>query len=375
MIEATDVNKFYGRFHAVRSLSFRISTGEVVGLLGPNGAGKTTTIRMISGFLPPTSGRIAVCGHDSVRDSLKARRQIGYLAESNPLYPEMRVLDYLTFRARLQGVRSRDRQRAISRVVERCWLADVARRRIGQLSKGYRQRVGLASALIHDPKVLMLDEPSNGLDPTQILETRKLIRDLAKDRTVLVSSHVLPEVERTCDRVIIIARGQVRADGQPARLLARLERDFPPLHVVEVLVDTSAADIRAGEGSGRGSWSGDVPRILSQLRGIPGVRAVALDTMTAARPTPNPTMPAGKFEPPAPSALHPGPGSHWVRLLITPAAGHPDLREAIARRLNMGLVLYRDLERRLPTLENLFSSIIEADTVAPMADQPKPEAA
>ncbi len=389
MIEATDVNKFYGRFQAVRSLSFRISEGEVVGLLGPNGAGKTTTIRMVTGFLPASSGRIEVCGKDTIRHSLAARRNIGYLPESNPLYPEMRVMDYLTFRARLHGVRASKRQQAIGRSIERCWLADVAKKRIGHLSKGYRQRVGLAAALIHDPRVIVLDEPSSGLDPTQILETRNLIRELAKDRTVLVSSHVLPEVERTCDRVIIIVRGEVRADGHPARLLARLERDHPPVHVVELLVDNTAPDARAGERTAAGGWSGDVARIIAQLRSVPGVRLVVLDTMSPVRPSPDPA-------PPAPASLASmvstsrrgagsiygaGGGSHWVRLTITPELGYTDLREPIARRLNMGTVLYRDLERRLPTLEHVFSSIIEADRLGPSTPagsdprQPRPEAA
>ncbi|MBX3385148.1 MAG: ATP-binding cassette domain-containing protein [Phycisphaeraceae bacterium] len=363
MIEATEVHKYYGRFEAVRSLSFRISTGEVVGLLGPNGAGKTTSIRMITGYLPPSSGRIAVCGKDTISHTLAARQNIGYLPESNPLYPEMRVRDYLTFRARLHGVRASKRQSAIAKTLDRCWLSDVSRKRIGYLSKGYRQRVGLAAALIHNPPVLVLDEPSSGLDPTQILETRRLIRELAKDRTVLVSSHVLPEVERTCDRVIIMARGRVRADGHPARLLARLERDHPPLHVVEVLVDS-----RSGHGQS-GSWAGDVPRILSQIRAVPGAKAVAHEWVSAARPTPDPTQHSPSGSTPDLASRAGGPGSDWVRLLVTPEAGHPDLREQIARTLNKGLVLYRDLERRLPTLEHLFSSIIEADSTNPTATE------
>ncbi|MEZ6233608.1 MAG: ABC transporter ATP-binding protein [Phycisphaerales bacterium] len=218
MISVREVHKSFGRVRAVRGVSFDLEPGRVAGLLGPNGAGKSTTIRMITGFLPPDRGGIEVCGHDTISRSLEARRQIGYLPESAPLYTEMSVQGYLDHRARLWRMPRADRRRAIDRCIDRCELRTVRRRRVGHLSKGFRQRVGLAAAMLHDPKVLILDEPSNGLDPTQIVHTRRLVRDLAEGRTVLVSSHILAEVERTCDRVIVIAGGEVRADGPPADL-------------------------------------------------------------------------------------------------------------------------------------------------------------
>ena len=349
MIRVEGVSKYYGSFPAVRDVSFHVPKGQVVGLLGPNGAGKTTTIRMVTGFIPPTKGHISVNGFDTLRQTLDARRSLGYLPESTPLYPEMRVVDYLTFRARLFGVPARARRGAIAHALGKCWLNDVARKRIGQLSKGYKQRVGLAAALLHNPPVLVLDEPSSGLDPTQIYETRKLIRDLAKDRCVLVSSHILPEVERTCDRVLIIARGRLRADGTPGMLLADLERRVPPVHSVEVLADARSVSISgAGEAGG---WGGEIARVMSNLRAIPGVASVRLDTMKEA---------SGAGLPRAATADAHG-ASHWFRLTITPLPGFADLREPIARALARGLILCRDLRREMPTLEQLFTSIIEAD--------------
>lgn len=224
MLEVETVSKSFGRFQAVRGVSLSVQPGQVVGLLGPNGAGKTTTMRMITGMFPPDAGRIRVGGADTVEESAKARRAIGYLPEAAPAYGEMSVRGYLDFRARLYGMPWRDRRTSISRVVERCWLGEVVARRVGVLSKGYRQRVGLAAAIVHDPRVLVLDEPSNGLDPTQILEMRRLIRELGRDRVVLVSSHILPEVEKTCDRVVVMIRGRVRADGSPAALTGDAER-------------------------------------------------------------------------------------------------------------------------------------------------------
>ncbi|USN99993.1 MAG: ABC transporter ATP-binding protein [Phycisphaeraceae bacterium] len=199
-------------------MSFELQPGLITGLLGPNGAGKTTTIRMIAGFLTPDEGRITVAGHDVQADSLSVRRQLGYLPESAPLYPEMTPRDYLDYRARLFNLGRTDRRQAVDRAIDRCRLADMAHKRIGVLSKGYRQRVGLASALLHDPPVLILDEPTNGLDPSQIRSTRDLIRELAQDRTVLLCTHIIPEVERTCARVLVIAAGRLVADDTPERL-------------------------------------------------------------------------------------------------------------------------------------------------------------
>lgn len=221
MIRLHQVEKRFARVHAVRGVSLQIHAGQVVGVLGPNGAGKTTTIRMIAGLLPPSAGVVSVNGLDSVADSRGLRAQLGYMPESSPLYPEMKVASYLRYRAGLYAIRGRDRRNAVDRAIDRCHLAEALDRRIGTLSKGYRQRVGLASALLHDPPVVILDEPTSGLDPSQVVETRSLIRELSGKRTMLVVSHILPEVERTCDRIVVFARGKVRADGAPAELVSR----------------------------------------------------------------------------------------------------------------------------------------------------------
>ncbi len=213
MIEVDRIHKSFGSVAAVQGVSFVLQPGQVTGLLGPNGAGKTTTIRIVAGFIAPDRGKVSIQGHDTIDAPLKARRLIGYLPESVPTYPEMRVRELLAFRARLFGLDRSLRRKAVDWALERCRIADVGYRRVGALSKGYRQRVGLASVLIHNPPVLILDEPTNGLDPTQIGDARSLVTDLARDRTLLISSHILPEIERLCTRVIIIAGGKVRADG------------------------------------------------------------------------------------------------------------------------------------------------------------------
>jgi len=222
VIEVRNLSKFYGSLCAVNSISFSIREGEIVGFLGPNGAGKTTTIRILTCYQPATSGSATVAGYDVFTQSMLVRSQVGYMPESVPLYHEMRVCEYLHFRGRLRGLDRPARERAIGRVAERCWLTDVLRRPIGQLSKGYRQRVGLADALLHNPRVLILDEPTIGLDPAQIRATRSLIRELAQDHTVLLSSHILPEVEATCQRIIIINQGRIVASGTPTELRERI---------------------------------------------------------------------------------------------------------------------------------------------------------
>jgi ABC-2 type transport system ATP-binding protein len=196
-------------------VSFKVNRGEVVGFLGPNGAGKTTTMRMITGFLPPSSGRIEVAGHDIELAPLPARRAVGYLPETPPLYPEMRVENYVRYVAALKDVPRGERGPKVERALEACSLTDVRRKVIGTLSKGFRQRVGLAQAIVHEPEVLVLDEPTAGLDPVQIAEIRTLIRDLADDegRTVILSTHILPEVEAICRRVLLISYGEIRVDG------------------------------------------------------------------------------------------------------------------------------------------------------------------
>jgi ABC-2 type transport system ATP-binding protein len=241
MIDVQTITKMYGSFAAAKDVAFTVPKGQVVGILGPNGAGKSTTIRIIAGLLPPTSGRVLVDGLDSLAQTRQVRQRLGYLPESNPLYPEMLVADFLKYRARLFGVPFRKRRAAIAHAAERCALGEVMRRRISALSKGYRQRVGLAAALLHNPPLLILDEPTSGLDPAQIAETRRLIRELAGERTMLLVSHLLPEVERTCDRVIVFARGRVRADGPPSELVGRLVSKAPC--VAEV--DGGAGRLRA----------------------------------------------------------------------------------------------------------------------------------
>jgi len=221
MIEAQNLTRRYGDFTAVHGISFSVNEGEIVGMLGPNGAGKTTTIRMITGFLPPTGGRVTVAGKDLFESPREARRQLGYLPENVALYGEMRVEEYLAYRARLEGLSRADAREAIGDAIERCLLSDVSHQVIGTLSKGYRQRVGLATAILHRPSTLVLDEPTVGLDPKQIIAIRELIRELGRQRTLLLSTHILPEVELLCNRVMIIDRGRIVAEGTPEELRER----------------------------------------------------------------------------------------------------------------------------------------------------------
>jgi ABC-2 type transport system ATP-binding protein len=316
MVLVDDVHKSYGQVRAVRGVSFELPAGQVVGLLGPNGAGKTTTIRMITGFTPPDAGRVVVHGFDMAGDSASARRRIGYLPESAPLYMEMRVADYLHFRAKLFGVPRPDRMARVGKALAQCWLTEVQGRRIGQLSKGFKQRVGLAGALVHEPPVLVLDEPTNGLDPTQIHETRKLIRELAKDRTLLLSSHVLSEVERLCDRVIVMAYGKVQADGRPADLIERAR--LSTTHIVELKLP-----------------AGGLESAKTLLIAVPGVANVA--------PVEGPKRPE----------------DGWANFVITPKPGVTDLREPIALATRQAGVLVRTLQRDSPSLERLFMDLIE----------------
>ncbi len=219
-IEVVDLNKFYGGFHALKDLSFNVRRGEVLGFLGPNGAGKTTTMRILTGYMPPTSGEAYVAGYDVFSESIHVRGHIGYLPDSVPLYTDMSVYDYLSFAARLHHVREVDD--AVERAMELVNLEDRADTLIGKLSKGYRQRVGIAQAIVHEPDVLILDEPTIGLDPKQIIEVRDLIKTLGKEHTILLSTHILPEVSQTCSRVIIINNGAIVAEDSPQRLSARL---------------------------------------------------------------------------------------------------------------------------------------------------------
>src|SRR5271166_733202 len=239
MIHVSKLTKYYGDYAAVRDISFDVPAGQIVGFLGPNGAGKSTTMRILAGYQAATSGEATIDGLDVFWKPVEVRRRIGYMPASCPLYPEMRVEEYLRFRAGIKGVHGPRRASRVEYVLERCWLTDVRRQLIGTLSKGYRQRVGLADSLLAEPPVLILDEPTAGLDPTQIRSTRKLIRELGQQHTILLSTHILSEVELVCDNVIIIHRGRVAASGPIKDLAHQAERH-------EVLAATFEGNVDLG---------------------------------------------------------------------------------------------------------------------------------
>jgi len=240
VIEVQHLTKRYGPVTAVDDVSFSAARGEILGFLGPNGAGKTTTMRVLTGYMPATEGRCVVAGYDVLEQPIEAKRRTGYLPETPPLYPDMTVADYLAFCARIKGVPRGNRAASVRAAMERTRIADVGARHCGKLSKGYRQRVGLAQALLHNPEVLILDEPTAGLDPKQIIETRQLITELAGDRTVILSTHILPEVSQTCNRIVIINKGRVVAVDSPDNLTARLRGS----ETIHLQVDTMGADAR-----------------------------------------------------------------------------------------------------------------------------------
>jgi len=238
VIEVQHLTKHYGPVTAVQDVSFKAERGEILGFLGPNGAGKTTTMRIITGYMPPTDGKAVVAGYDVLEKPIEAKRRTGYLPETPPLYPDMTVADYLMFCARIKGVPRAERATRVKATMERTRIADVAKRHCAKLSKGYRQRVGLAQALLHNPDVLILDEPTAGLDPKQIIETRKLIKELGGEHTVILSTHILPEVSQTCQRVVIINKGRVVAVDTPDNLTSRLQGSG----TLYVEVDSMGAD-------------------------------------------------------------------------------------------------------------------------------------
>ncbi len=254
MIEVESLTKRYGRATAVDGVSFRVNKGEILGFLGPNGAGKTTTMRILTCYLPPTGGTARVGGYDVYEQPMEVRRRVGYLPETPPLYPDMSVRDYLDFCAKIKGVSAGDRKGKVGDAIEKCRVGDVRTTLIGKLSKGYRQRVGLAQAILHNPDVLILDEPTAGLDPKQIIETRELIRSLGGEHTVILSTHILPEVSMTCGRVVIINKGRVVAEDTPENLTRRL----------------------AGAGTLRLEIRGEEIPVLDTLRAVPGVLAARL---------------------------------------------------------------------------------------------------
>lgn len=306
MIEVRNLSKSYGPLLAVNNISFDVAEGQVVGFLGPNGAGKTTTLRILTGYQPASSGSARVAGFDVFRDSIRMRQHIGYLPESTPLYPEMRVREYLRFRARLKGVPGAEIPKRIEHVAGRCWLTEFINRPIGQLSKGMRQRVGLADVLIHDPKVVFLDEPTIGLDPTQVRETRNLIAELGRRHTVMLSSHILSEVEAICSQVMIIARGQLVAQGAPAELSARLSESSRLI-----------AEIKGRDG--------EVIAAVKQIAGVTGVEAQNVDG--------------------------------WCRLKIESRPG-ADLREDVVKTAGGRGWALREIRREVASLEDFFVKIV-----------------
>ena len=223
MIQATGLTHFYGPQPAIDEVSFNVKRGEILGFLGPNGAGKTTTMRILTGYMPPTHGQVTIGGHDVVKDSLEVRKLVGYLPETVPLYTEMPVTNYLRYMGSLRGMNNRDLKRRIPDVIELCRLNDYSKTIIGKLSKGYRQRVGIAQAILHEPELLVMDEPTIGIDPIQVVETRRLIQDLGKQQTVVLSSHILPEVSMVCERVLIIHQGHIVAEDTPENLAQTLQ--------------------------------------------------------------------------------------------------------------------------------------------------------
>jgi ABC-2 type transport system ATP-binding protein len=253
MIQASNLSKRYADRTAIDGLNFEVKKGEIVGFLGPNGAGKSTTMKILTGYMPASEGTATVAGYDVFESPLEVKRSVGYLPETPPVYKEMTVRDYLDFAARLHGVEKQDLRTAVDRAIEQTHLGEVRGRLIGNLSKGYRQRVGLAQALVHNPPVLILDEPTVGLDPKQIIEIRNLIRGLASERTVILSTHILPEVQATCSRVIVINQGRIVAQDSLDRLTARLQQG----KTFNLMVRNRSA------------------RALDALRSLPGIKSVA----------------------------------------------------------------------------------------------------
>jgi ABC-2 type transport system ATP-binding protein len=307
MIEVQHLTKQYGPLPAIQDLSFSVEKGEIVGFLGPNGAGKTTTMRILAGFMPATGGTAKVAGYDVFAQSLEVRRRIGYLPENVPLYPDLPVAVYLDFVAEIKGVGRAERKRRVADVMDRCLIADVEQRLIGKLSKGYRQRVGLAQALVNDPEVLILDEPTLGLDPKQIAEIRSLIKSLAGRHTVILSTHILPEVSMVCSRVLIIHQGQLVAGDTPENLTSRLS------HSTRIQVQVE----------------GPAEAVAAELRRLPGVRSVEQK-----------------------------PGGDGIGTFVVESARDRDVRRDLSRALvgrGWGLLELRPLDM---TLEDIFIKLV-----------------
>ena len=310
MIEVKNLTKRYAGRTAVRDISFSVAPGEIVGLLGPNGAGKSTTMRVLSCFMPATSGTVRVAGFDVFHQSDEVRRRIGYMPENNPLHPDMRVREYLKFRARLKGLGWRRSRERVDTVMEQCGLTGVNRRIIGQLSKGYRQRVGLADALVHEPDLIILDEPTIGLDPHQIRSVRQLIKSLAGKHTVLISTHILPEAEMMCNRMVIMFDGKILASDTPENLQSLMAGSG------QIVAEIAAP-------------AAELSELLSQIQGIESVDISATD---------------GEFQ----------------RCALTPRNGY-DLRPAIFTLAQQHGWVLRELTRSRHSLEDIYVQITKPD--------------
>ncbi len=330
MIDVEHLTKDYGNFHALRDVTFNVERGEILGFLGPNGAGKTTTMRVITGYIPPTSGTVRVAGFDMAEKSLEARKHLGYLPETVPLYTEFTPLEYLDFRGRIEGMlNGRERKARIYEVMEQLNIVDVANKLIGALSRGYRQRVGLAQAMLHNPDVLILDEPTVGLDPVQITSVRDLIRDLGKEHTVILSTHLLAEVSMVCDRVIIINRG-------------RLVALDTPFHMTASATNVQTVQLEAG---------GKPRDILAALRAAPSVVKVSLLTEAGAvRLTPE-ALPEGVYTYQAESKEG------------------ADIRPGLASAVVTSGSRLLELKTHQPTLEDIFIDVISRDERAALEQE------
>ena len=311
MIKVENLTKRYAGQAAIRDLNFEVGKGEIMGFLGPNGAGKTTTMRILAGFMPATSGRASIAGFDIFAQSLQARTRLGYMPENVPLYSDMRVTEYLEYRAALKGVPHRRIAERVGDVKELCGVKDVERKIIGALSKGYRQRVGLADALLHEPDLLILDEPTIGLDPNQIRQVRELIKNLGRQHTILLSTHILPEVEMTCSRVIIIHKGRIEACDTPENLLGKLRQ-------------AGGVVLEAKVGKDNGA---------EELKKISAVRDVTMDI-----------------------------DGEWNVFSLRVESG-ADVREEVFRLATARHWTVRELTQRRATLEDVFVEITHADEV------------
>jgi ABC-2 type transport system ATP-binding protein len=313
MIKVEDLTKRYAGVTALNGVSFEVQRGEIVGFLGPNGAGKSTTMRILTGFIPASSGRVQVAGLDVFENSLEVRERVGYMPENNPLYTDMRVSEYLKFRAKLKGLPRSERQERIPEVMESTGIKDVSHRIIGHLSKGYRQRVGLADALLAEPDLLILDEPTIGLDPVQIRQVRQLIKDLGKRHTILLSTHILPEVEMTCDRVIIIHRGRILASDTPENLTRALNAGG----AIQVEVRGPGSEVQAK---------------LRMVENVESIEAKLLE-------------------------------DGFVRVMLTPKPG-TDPREKVYQTVASNGWTLRELTRSRTTLEDIFVQITREEDEA-----------